>query len=276
MQLSVFSKHLAGLPLDQVARRLRAMNICAIDLTVRAGGHVEPARATDELPRVAELLGAQGVSIAQITTNITDAGAPETRAVLEAAARLGIGFYKLGYYKYDGFGSLRRARDEARASVAELARLSAEVGIRGGFHNHSGHFIGAALGDVDYILGEQNQIGLYFDPAHAHIEGGMAGWEMGLDLLGERLVMLAAKDYRWVGRDGGGVKVQWCPLGEGNVPWPRVLERLQSVGFDGPVSLHGEYQGGNSFRDLTSAQVLEQCARDAEVFRSWGASAGSV
>ena len=275
MHLSVFSKTLAGLPLDQVAARLRAMNIAALDLTVRGGGHVEPARVADELPRVAALLAEHGVGIGQITTNITDADDATTRPILEAAARLGIGFFKLGYYKYEGFGSLRRSRDEARARVRDLAQLADEIGIRGGFHNHSNNFIGAVVSDVEFVLGEQAQIGWYCDAAHAHIEGGMAGWEMTMDLLRERLIMLAVKDYRWIeSGDKQRLKMQWCPLGEGNTPWPRVLEHLKTIGFEGPISLHSEYQGGNSFRDLTTPEVLEQTARDATVFGAWCAAAG--
>ena len=275
MQLCVFSKHLIDLPLEKVATRLRAMDIQALDLTVRGGGHVEPARVADELPRVAALLQEHGVEISQITTNITDADHEHTRPILETAARLGIGYFKLGYYQYDGFGTLRRARDEARAKVADLAQLAGEVGIRGGYHNHSGNFIGAALSDVDFVLGDQNQIGCYFDGAHAHIEGGINGWEIGLDLLSERLVMLAVKDYRWVERNGRGVKPQWCPLAVGVTPWPQLLKHLHTLGYDGPVSLHCEYQGGSSFRDLTAPQVLEQTANDAEVFREWCAAVTS-
>lgn len=277
MQLMVFSKHLAGPPLEETARRLKAMGISGIDLTVRDGGHVEPTQVRDHLPRAMEELGAQGVSIGQITTNILDAS-EVTRAILETAKQCGVGFYKLGYYGYKGFGTLRKAREEARAKVADLAQLSQETGIRGGFHNHSHNFLGACLHDIDYILGEQSTIGLYFDPAHAVIEGGSSGWEMGMDLLQERVVMLAVKDYAWVETGGYAgarrFKVQWTPLQDGNVPWPRVLQHLKTIGYDGPVSLHSEYQGDSSFRFLTTDEVFAQTALDAEVFRGWCSEAG--
>ena len=271
MQLTVFSKHLAGLSLDEAAQKLRAMNISALDLTVRPNGHVEPARVADELPQIAAELKSRGISIGQITTEITDADAPHARAILEGAAQLGIGFYKVGYYPYEGFGTLRKARDEARARIAGLAQLSAEIGIVGGYHNHSRNFIGAALGDVAHILGDQNQIGFYFDPAHAHIEGGASGWEMGLDVLSERVVMLAVKDYAWIeGGAYGGRRfgAQWSALAEGNSPWESVLSRLKTIGFDGPISLHAEYKG------LEAPQFFAQMARDAQWFRAQCAQIG--
>ena len=274
LRLMVFSKHLAGLPLEAVARRLRAMNIGAIDLTVRTGGHVEPERVADELPRVQQVLAAHNIEIGMVTTEVTDAAHPLAEKVLRAAKELGIGFFKLGYFGYRGFGSLRKSRDEARAKVRALSQMCTALGIQGGFHNHSHNFIGASLGDVDFVLeGAEPSVGLYFDAAHASIEGGSTGWEMGLDLLCERLVMLAAKDYKWHegGGYGGGRRsgVMWCPLEQGQTPWPQVLERLHALGFQGPASLHSEYQGAHSFRDLSTEEVLQQTARDAVLLRRW-------
>jgi sugar phosphate isomerase/epimerase len=269
MQLMVFSKHLAGLPLDEVARRLVAIGIDAIDLTVRPGGHVEPERVEDDLPQAAKILAAGGVRIGMITTAITDAHDPLTPRILSAAANLGITHYKLGYYFYEGFGQLKKQRDIVRQRIQELAALNREIDIHGGFHNHSDRFIGAMAGDVHYVLQDSDPcyIGSYFDAAHATIEGGLSGWELGLDLLSERVMMLAVKDYRWVaGGSQSGVRQhqpQFCPLADGNTPWPQILRHLKQIGFDGPVSLHSEYE------DLTPHEVLKQTARDAVVFREW-------
>jgi sugar phosphate isomerase/epimerase len=279
-QLMVFSKHLAGPPLPDIGRRLRAMDISAIDLTVRAGGHVEPGRVEDDLPRVASELAQHGVRIGQITTNITDAGDKTTAAILRTAADLGIAFYKLGYYSYAGFGSLRQQRTEVKAKVADLGELSRHIGIQGGFHNHSDGFIGASLWDIEYILQDiaPEAIGLYFDPAHAAIEGGSRGWEMGMDLLQERVVMLAVKDFLWSEERGyaGGrrFKVQWCPLEMGTVRWQKTLQHLAAIRYAGPISLHSEYQGSHSWRGLTTDEVFAQTAEDRATLCAWMSEAG--
>lgn len=279
MQLCVFSKHLAGPSLEETAQRLRALNILAIDLTVRAGGHIEPERVKDDLPRAHEVLGANGVRIGMITTGILEATEAHTAAILRTAHLVGVSHYKLGYYGYKGFGTLRAQRADVRAKLRDLAQLNGEIGIVGGFHNHSHNFFGASLHDIAHVLEsiDPQHIGLYFDAAHASIEGGSSGWIQGLDGLSERVVMLAVKDYRWVERGYGGGRsfgVQWNPLENGNVPWPEVLKYLKQSGFDGPVSLHSEYQGNHSFRDLTTDEVFEQTARDVIVFRQWLREAG--
>ena len=274
MSPMVFSKHLAGPPLAETARKLRAMNIDAIDLTVRKGGHVEPERVADGLLHAAQILNEHGVKIGMITTEITEANA-HSAAILQTAQALGITHYKLGYFPYREFGTLRRVRDEARAKLQDVAQMNLQIGICAGFHNHSANFLGANLGDIDWIIQEiePRALGVYFDAAHATIEGGSDGWRQGLDLLRERIVMLAVKDFRWIENGGyaGGRRfgVQWCPLQDGNVRWEELCKYLRALHFDGPVSLHSEYQGAHSWRDLSVEDVFEQTARDAEVWRSW-------
>ena len=96
----------------------------------------------------------------------------------------------------------------------------------------------------------------------------------GMDLLADRIVMLAVKDFLWVEKpDGiGGARrfgIVIHPPSAGNTAWPEVLQGLCRVGFDGPVSIHGEYQGEHSFRDLSSEDVLAQMADDRSAIESW-------
>lgn len=276
MNFMVFSKHLAGPPLPQVASQLRSFGVDAVDLTVRKGGHVAPDAVDDELPAMQQSLRGVGCRIGMITTEITDPDAPLTRRILEAAARLGIRYYKLGYWGYQGFGTLRRQRDEVAARIKALAAMNQSLGLVGGFHNHSDTFFGASLWDIEYVLRDtpREAMGLYWDPAHATIEGGSRGWEMGLDLLADRLVMLSVKDFRWVNgkhRYAGARQhsVEICPLAEGNTEWPKIIALLQKMKFDGPISFHSEYQGAPSFRELSVAEVVDQTGRDIALFNDW-------
>jgi sugar phosphate isomerase/epimerase len=51
-------------------------------------------------------------------------------------------------------------------------------------------------------------------------------------------------------------------LREGIVPWPEFFERLARISFDGPISLHSEYQGKGSWRDLNTRELIKQTAAD--------------
>jgi len=275
MQFMVFSKSFQGVPLAEMARRLRASGIDSVDLTVRPGGHVEPERVDEDLPKAIAELAAGGVRVGMLTTNILTASDPTTAKILRIAAAHGIKYYKLGYYMYEGFGTLRARRDEVRARVRDLGQLNAEIGICGGFHNHCDNFIGASLWDIDYILDgtDPKYLGSYFDPLHAVIEGGSQGWLMGMDLLKDRIMIVAVKDFFWT--EGAGYagarrhRIRVCPLENGNVPWIDVLKNLIRIGYDGPMTLHSEYQGEHSFKDLSTDEVFKQTARDLAVVRGW-------
>ena len=272
----LFSKSFQDIPLQSLAGRMKEMGIDSLDLTVREDGHVKPSEVEDGLPRMCEHLSKFGVSVGMISTTLTSASDPFARSILKTAVRCGIGYYKIGYYPYEGFGSLTRQLRSVKAQVRGLAELNGEIGIHGGFHNHSHHAIGASLWDVAEVLEgtAPEAMGLYLDPTHALIEGGAGAWRMGIDLLSDRITMLAAKDFRWIEgthKHGGGRRnsTEFCPLDEGNVPWPEVIEILHQVGFNGPVSFHADYRGLVSFEDLSAEDSLGVAQRDFEIFRTW-------
>jgi sugar phosphate isomerase/epimerase len=274
--LMMFSKHVQGYPLDKLAEKLKSMGIYSLDLTVRENGHVEPERVEEDLPKMHDELSKLGISIGMMTTNIVDASAPTTAKILKTAASLGIKYYKIGYYNYKGFGTLIKHRKETKKKVEEIAELNGEFGIHGGYHNHSDNFIGASLWDIHEIISDTSKetMGLYLDPAHLVVEGGSGGWEMGLDLMSERITMLAVKDTRWVDgkhRYAGGRRssVEFCDLEGGNTPWPEVLKILKQINFSGPTSIHSEYQGKHSYKDMTTEEVLAQTSVDVKLFKKW-------
>ncbi len=99
-RICLFTDHLddQGYSFADVAKMLTPLKIAGPDLTVRGGGIVPPARVADELPRMAAALRDQGMSIPMITTTLTSAEDPTARPIFEAMAKLGIRYYKLGYY----------------------------------------------------------------------------------------------------------------------------------------------------------------------------------
>jgi len=276
----VFSKHLGDTGTvrevcSAIAARVRRIGIQAVDLTVRPNGHIDPARVEDDLPIAQAVFAEHGLRIGMLTTAITAADAANER-VLRTAASLGIRTYKLGYFIYQGFGTIAAQRREVAARFKDIAALNKALGIHGGYHNHSDNFFGANLSDIATALEgiDKRHIGIYLDPCHAVIEGGSQGWVMAIDAIAELVSMLAIKDFRWVaGKQAyAGARcnsVEFCPLADGNTPWPMVISMLDRVGFGGPVSFHSEYQGKFSYRDLDFDSVAEQTNADIRLFTDW-------
>jgi sugar phosphate isomerase/epimerase len=241
--LCLFSKHLPHLGYQDLARTLRDLGIPGVDLTTRPGGHVLPERAAEDLPKAFEALTSGGIQMPMITTGLTSLRDPAARPTLQTAGRLKIPFWKPGYYRYRDVSKLEETLQEVKRDIEGLAALGQHAGIRGGFHNHSGTYVGAAMWDHWWILRDTDPqaMAFYFDPCHATIEGGSGGWEIGFHRLAGRIHMVSIKDFYWEKKDGKW-EVRMCPLGEGMVNFPKFFQMLAASGFSGPLSLHIEYE----------------------------------
>jgi L-ribulose-5-phosphate 3-epimerase len=241
--LCLFSKHLPHLGYKEMATTLKQMGFPGVDLTTRPKGHVLPENAERDLPRVHEALAAEGVSIPMITTGLLSRNDPSARPLLYAAAKLGIPYFKIGYYKFKDVSKLDSYLTQVKADVESLAAIAQHAGITGGFHNHSGAYVGSSLWDHWWVLRDTDPAaaGFYYDPCHATIEGGKSGWEIGFHRVESKLKMVACKDFFWE-KVGGKWEATMCPLGQGMVDYPKFFKMLSASGFTGPISLHVEYK----------------------------------
>jgi sugar phosphate isomerase/epimerase len=260
-KLCFFSKPVPDMDWRRLARSAKRLGFDGLDLTVRPGGHVLPERADVDLPRAVATIREEGLDVPMITTALTSADEPTARPLLSTASRLGIPFFKAGYYLYESAdvrGDLERAGGEFR----RLTGLAAECGIQVGYHNHSA-YIGAALWDAASFIEplDPRWAGYYFDPRHAVAEGGAGAWKTALHLVASRLKMVAVKDFFWQ-KTAGGWQDTNCPLGEGMVDWRYVFEALSGSGFEGPISLHLEYEVAGATTAAREENVLAATGRD--------------
>lgn len=241
--LCLFSKHLPKLNYADLSRTVKQMGFDGVDLTVRAGGHVLPERAAEDLPRAVETIRGQGLAVSMITTGLISAADPAARPTLATAGRLGVPFFKLGYWQYSPAISIESRIAEVRRDAGALVALGKEQGVAAGYHNHSGNYVGAAVWDIRSIIGDMDPkwIGYYFDPCHATAEGGEGGWQISLRMALTRIKMVAIKDFFWDKR-AGKWEMRMCPLGEGMVRWPEFFAALREARFTGPISMHVEYE----------------------------------
>lgn len=242
MKIILFSKMFQQMPIEEFASLASNMGFEGIDLTVRPGGHIEPKDISEKLPKFLEMFKQMNLSVPMITTAITSADEPYAEETFSKASELGIKYIKLGYWRYKGFGNIRRQIKEVRENLKKIEKLCENYGVTAGLHIHSGMFVTAEPAVVDLILDgfEPKHIGAYIDPGHMAVEGGLAGWLMGMDMLCDKIVMVAVKDFGWFKTDQGWV-ARTVPLGDGLVPWESVFKILKDIGFNGPVSLHSEY-----------------------------------
>ncbi|MDH7569518.1 MAG: sugar phosphate isomerase/epimerase [Armatimonadota bacterium] len=272
MQWVMFSKMLGGLSVAEAGERIKALGFDGVDLTVRPQGHVLPENVGRDLAPAVKTLQSLGLEVPMITTAVTAADEPYARDVFAAAAECGIRKLKLGYWRYEGFGTMEAQIEAARVKLEGIARLAREYGVTACIHCHSGAYISAEPAVIYLLLRDLDPeyAAAYVDPGHMTVEGGAAGWKIGLDLLAPRIRLVAAKSFGWFREEKDG-QVRWrhklVPLNEGAVDWPAVFACLRQIGYEGVVSLHSEYQGGSSWRDLTLEELLDQTRRDLQYLR---------
>jgi len=276
--ICVFSKHLQWLDFREMAAAAREIGFDGIDLTVRPGGHVEPARVVEDLPEAARIIREEGMKVPMMTTAVNDPDHHLSRKVLETAAEQGIKYYRMGYYRYSADEPISATLDKAKSRMEGLARLNERIGIRGAYQNHAGDgYFGSPLWDIGWILKDipSEWIGCQFDLRHASVESTLS-WKTDLRLIIKRIHSLAVKDSCWEVGDSGFAKAAYCPLGEGFAQFPVLLEMLSGSSFRGPVSIHFEYALGGAehgARELSISpeQVKAAMKKDLDTFQSLSA-----
>ena len=238
----IFSKHLQWLEFEEMGAYVRDLGFDGIDLTVRRGGHVEPAEVVRKLPGAVRKIRKGGARVPMMTTNISDADDPHTAEVLETAAGEGIGFYRMDWYRYDPALEILDNLDIFKRKMEKLAGLNEKYRIHGGYQNHSGSYVGASVWDVRHMLEglDPHWTGCQFDIRHATVEGGES-WATDFRLIRNFVRSSVIKDFHWAQRDDGRWFVRNVPLGDGMVNFGTYLDLYRQYGISGPVSLHVEY-----------------------------------
>lgn len=273
-KIAAFTESFQDRPIAEVCRMFKGIGLDGLDLTVRPGGHIAPEMAPVELPKAVEAARDAGTQIQFLTTAITDA-TPEAEKLLAVAGESGITRIKMGYYRYGKFGTLKSQMDGIRRQILRVAKVAAKHHVLPCVHIHSGDTIPSHGTQLYQLINDisPDQVGAYVDPMHMSLEGGGDGWRQGLDLLAPWIALCSVKNFAWeqVGRDAKG-QMRWktrkVPIADGFAPLPEFVAILKSLGFAGVYSLHSEYKGGNSFRDLSTQGCLDQTAADLKYFRT--------
>jgi sugar phosphate isomerase/epimerase len=282
MRTIMFTKHLQSMSIGDAGRAIKALGFEGVELTVRPGGHVLPERVDEDLPRAVDELGELGLQVPALVVEIHDRQEAYSVAVCRAAGRVGARELRTSSARYRQFGTIREQIGAARRAAKELESLGEEFGVRLDVHCHSGDFLSSSGALLAMVVDgtDPRFVGVSLDLGHLTTEGGKAGWRQSIDLLQDRVGILAVKSFGWFHEsDPQSGQAVWnaklVPLAEGNVQWRLAFDLLRRVGWDAGgqalVSLHSEYQGRGSWRDLDVPALIEQTGQDFAYLRAQSA-----
>src|SRR5690242_15056274 len=84
LPVCVFSKHLHFITdYTQLAKTAKSLGLDGLDLTVRKGGHVEPANVAVDLPKCVDAVRAEGLDVYMITTDLNKGSDPDAAPILD-------------------------------------------------------------------------------------------------------------------------------------------------------------------------------------------------
>ncbi|MGQ9683630.1 MAG: sugar phosphate isomerase/epimerase family protein [Anaerolineae bacterium] len=151
------------------------------------------------------------------------------RRMLEAAALLGADAILVPPAMVTPDVSYREAWQRSQEALADMVPSAAELGVAMAIENVWNRFLLSPLEFCDYIDRLASPyVGAYFDVANVLRYGFPDQW---IEALGSRLKRVHFKDYRLDVDDLRG----FTHLLNGDVPWPRVMQALRRVGYDGWV-----------------------------------------
>ncbi len=263
LQVSVFSKHLQFLDYKSLGENVAKMGFAGIDLTVRKGGHVEPATVKIDLPKAIEEIRKGGSKVTMIATTIEDVNNPLDVDVLTAASDSGIKYYRANWLKFPPGKPMPDSLEVFAKQLKELSLLNKKLGIVGCYQNHAGTMVGGSLWEVYKILElvDKKYFGTQYDIRHAMVEGANS-WVNGLELIHSQIKTIVVKDYKWEKLNGNWQIVN-TPIGEGMVDFKRFFRLLKQYDIKVPVSLHCEYDLGGAESGNREIFVHPQLVFDA-------------
>jgi sugar phosphate isomerase/epimerase len=278
-----FSKHFQWADVPEAAQTIASLGYDAVDLTVREGGHVSPARVQEDLPKAVEAIKRAGLKIPMVTGDIRNTKSPYAESVIQTLAALDIRRYRWGGFRYDEKRSIPDQLTEFKAQVKDLAAMNKHYGVCAMYHTHSGiGQVGASMWDLYLLLKDfdTDSVAVNYDIGHAVVEGGLGGWIHSARLLLPYMRGTAVKDFKWVQDGKGAWEVGWCGLGQGMVDVKRYLSMLKAGGFSGPLQLHMEYDelgGADAGRrqiTIPKQKLLAIMRRDMDVLKPMLREAG--
>ena len=246
-----FSKIFPDANAAELIRRAEITGAEGYDLAVRPGYAVGPDNV-EELPAFVKTLRDANLAVPMITAP-GDFLSPQDELApryLKAMAEAEVPLIKLGYFKFDPHRDYWKAVDEARRALAGWEKLAREYEVTVCYHTHSGPCMGQNASALAHLIHgfDPQYIGGYLDPCHLRLCG--EEFPFAAAVIGEQLKIVSLKDVTTPPR-------QLVPAGEGHVKWDEVFGVLAARNFDGPLTVHTEFElpDGDSALPLVAEEI---------------------
>lgn len=236
-RFTVFTKAWPQLELAKLGDLVRGLGFDGIELPVRPGFQVTPEAVTRRLPEAARILADRGVKIGSVA-------GPIDEPTIAACGESGVPIIRV-MAPIDPAAGYRESELALRRQYDAVLPLLRKHGVAIGVQNHSGAWIGSAIGIMHLIEGyDPKLVGIVLDPAHCGLAGEPDA--MAIDVAWPRLLLVNLKSGYW--RRTAGPETLDAPWrwyfttgGQGISLWRTVAAELRKRGYAGDLCLSAEY-----------------------------------
>lgn len=234
--------------MEELVNVAEAVGCDGYDLCIRPGHPVTPENVASALPAVAKALADAGLAVPMATAagDLTDPDHPTAEPILAAMARSGVPLLKLGYFKFDPeTQDFWQRVSEVRRAFEGWQRLAEKHGVKICYHTHSNRCMASNASMLMHLIHgfDPARIGAFLDTGHMVAEG--EEFPVAARVLGKYLSIVSLKDFLLVrepSNSHGSIRRHVVEAGKGMVDWTAVFRTIQAVQFDGPLTVHCEFE----------------------------------
>jgi len=218
--------------------------------------------STQDVQRLRERL--QGMQLTPLTVGafcdpLDSHQAEAFRRRIDFARQLGAPFV-MGDVSPDAeTGERRRELIRALRWFGDYAR---ERGVRIALETHEGPTRNGKLARELLCEVDHPSVGFNYDTGNIYFYDDDTDPAEDIKEIADRVIHVHLKDTQ-----GGKGQWRFCALGEGRVNFPKIIQTLEAVGYDGPYSLEVE---GLEGEDLNREQHLQRILKSLEYLRQIG------
>ena len=278
MEIILNSKFFGTLSIEELGTKTGELGFDGLDINIRPNHPVNPDNAIKMLPKAVKQWADIGIScpLATAPIDMVDPHSPDAIKLFEACAAAEVPRLKLGFWRFAPGDNYWQSVDQARSSLEFFGKLSKNTGVQTCYQVHSGANLGSNCAGLMHLLQgfEPDLVGGYPDVGHMSLDG--EDWAMGFAMLGKYLSVVGAKDAHHAPNSRGKTPPyipKFVKLGDGSIDWARCLEALIKLGFDGPISVHTEYDFDETiirqvgYADITPPNLEELARHDAHFLK---------
>ncbi len=264
MKKYLFAKSFDQLSQEDLMQMCAELGVDGPTVLVREGYWTTEDDLTT-IPKFIKSAESFGMEVKYADTSIID-DSPKSEKLIATLAENGIEMFRLGYLvRPHGREAVRGLADKLLDFSQRMAKLSEKYGVRaimqihGWMYPQTATAAYAAIKDLD-----PKYIGVKIDPGNNYCQEGYEYFDYQVDLLGEYIASLGAKNAVYNYRHG-----RWLPMFTpshmGIADYKKVYGELNKIGFDGPTILMPLYDAKDvdEYKQLIKEEMvyLEECSK---------------